>query len=81
VKCNEVGFREDNVRAICNVNKSTKKERKQVEDGCIGEKGIGKYSVWSAKRKASNPSSPSPAESLFTQMASTFSSIKTTFSE
>ena len=41
VECNEVGFSEENVRAICDLNASTKKWRKKVDDGCIGEKGIG----------------------------------------
>lgn len=41
VKCNEVGFTAENVRAICDINGSTKKARKSIEDGCIGEKGIG----------------------------------------
>lgn len=41
VKCNETGFTADNVRAICDINGSTKKARKSIEDGCIGEKGIG----------------------------------------
>jgi len=43
VKCNEVGFTNQNVRAICDINASTKRERKKVDDGCIGEKGIGIY--------------------------------------
>jgi hypothetical protein len=41
VECNEEGFSEENVRAICDLNASTKKWRKRVDDGCIGEKGIG----------------------------------------
>ena len=41
VECNEVGFSEENVRAICDLNASTKKWRKKVDDGYIGEKGIG----------------------------------------
>ena len=41
VRGNEIGFTEENVRAICDVNASTKKGRKKVDDGCIGEKGIG----------------------------------------
>jgi hypothetical protein len=41
VKCNEVGFTEQNMRALCDINASTKRERKQSDDGCIGEKGIG----------------------------------------
>jgi hypothetical protein len=36
-----VGFTDKNVQAICDINASTKMERKKVEDGCIGEKGIG----------------------------------------
>jgi hypothetical protein len=42
VKCNEIGFTEQNVQAICDINASTKTKRKELEDGCIGEKGIGK---------------------------------------
>jgi len=42
VKCNEVGFTEANVRALCDINKSTKKGLKQGIDASIGEKGIGK---------------------------------------
>lgn len=41
VECNETGFTEKDVRAICKVNASTKKWRKGVLEGCIGEKGIG----------------------------------------
>lgn len=42
VKNNEVGFNEKNVRAICQVGKSTKKKIQ----GYIGEKGIGFKSVF-----------------------------------
>lgn len=42
VKNNEVGFNEKNVRAICQVGKSTKKKNQ----GYIGEKGIGFKSVF-----------------------------------
>jgi len=41
VKCNEVGFTPENVQAICDINASTKKKSKQLDDGFIGEKGIG----------------------------------------
>jgi hypothetical protein len=41
VKCNEVGFTLENVQAICDLNASTKKKSKQMDDGFIGEKGIG----------------------------------------
>lgn len=41
VKCNEVGFTPENVQAICDINASTKKKNKQLDDGFIGEKGIG----------------------------------------
>jgi hypothetical protein len=37
IKCNEVGFVEENVRAICSVGESHKKQR----IGFIGKKGIG----------------------------------------
>jgi hypothetical protein len=42
VKSNEVGFTKDNVHAICDINASTKRQKKNIENGCIGEKGIGK---------------------------------------
>ncbi len=42
VRNNEAGFTEENVRAICDVNKTTKKKI----DGYIGEKGIGFKSVF-----------------------------------
>ncbi|MDB6066910.1 MAG: hypothetical protein JWR26_3118 [Pedosphaera sp.] len=40
---NEVGFKVENVRSLCSVGQSTKKERNQ---GYIGEKGIGFKSVF-----------------------------------
>ncbi|TAL00752.1 MAG: hypothetical protein EPO07_09255, partial [Verrucomicrobia bacterium] len=40
---NEVGFKLENVRSLCSVGQSTKKERTQ---GYIGEKGIGFKSVF-----------------------------------
>jgi len=40
---NEVGFKLENVRSLCSVGQSTKKERNQ---GYIGEKGIGFKSVF-----------------------------------
>jgi hypothetical protein len=42
VQNNEIGFSEDNVRAICNVGRSTKTK----VEGYIGEKGIGFKSVF-----------------------------------
>ncbi|KAL9610942.1 MAG: hypothetical protein Q9167_004384 [Letrouitia subvulpina] len=41
VQCNEKGFTEEDVNALCNVSKSTKKSRET-----IGEKGIGFKSVF-----------------------------------
>jgi hypothetical protein len=41
VKCNEVGFTLVNLQAICDINASTKKKSKSLDDGFIGEKGIG----------------------------------------
>ncbi|KAL9113802.1 MAG: hypothetical protein Q9187_007574, partial [Circinaria calcarea] len=41
IDCNEAGFSEQNVRALCNVNKSTK-----TTTGTIGEKGVGFKSVF-----------------------------------
>lgn len=44
IKNNEEGFLEENIRSICDVGKSTKKNRKR--EGYIGEKGIGFKSVF-----------------------------------
>jgi hypothetical protein len=76
VKCNEVGFTEQNVQAICDINASTKTERKKVDDGCIGEKGIGDFLSTSKTnlRKVSNRFFQSPIGSLFTQMGLIFAS-------
>jgi hypothetical protein len=42
IKCNEMGFTEENVRAICDICASTKRLPDSVTDGgSIGEKGIG----------------------------------------
>ncbi|KAL5492840.1 hypothetical protein ACEPAI_4288 [Sanghuangporus weigelae] len=41
LSCNEVGFSESNVRAICKIGASTKKNI----SGFIGEKGIGKHTL------------------------------------
>ncbi|MCJ1390350.1 hypothetical protein MMC18_003209 [Xylographa bjoerkii] len=41
VDCNETGFSEANVKAICSIGQSTK-----PIEGCIGEKGIGFKSCW-----------------------------------
>ena len=48
IKNNEIGFRHDNVSAICAMGKTTKKK----EQGYIGEKGIGFKSVF---RVTDNP--------------------------
>lgn len=45
VGCNEVGFSQANVEAICDINDSTKKV-KDAAKGYIGEKGIGFKSVF-----------------------------------
>ncbi len=42
IQNNEIGFIEENVRALCNIKKSTKKKI----DGYVGEKGIGFKSVF-----------------------------------
>ena len=42
VESNETGFEERHVRALCDINHSTKKDRKVTENDSIGEKGIGK---------------------------------------
>lgn len=47
VDCNEAGFSKDDLRAICDVGKSSKSKR----DGYIGEKGIGFKSVFMAAWK------------------------------
>ena len=46
--CNEKGFKEEHVRALCSVGKSTKSAQKATEGyvGYIGEKGIGFKSVF-----------------------------------
>ena len=46
VDCNELGFWEQDVKAICNVDATTKKKDKSA--GYIGEKGIGFKSVFKA---------------------------------
>ncbi|CAK7211844.1 hypothetical protein SBRCBS47491_001261 [Sporothrix bragantina] len=48
--CNEDGFTEENVRAICNIGKSSKKMENLLagDDGYTGEKGIGFKSVFMA---------------------------------
>ncbi|TFY59489.1 hypothetical protein EVJ58_g5745 [Rhodofomes roseus] len=45
IECNEKGFDEDNVKAICDIGASTKAKAKKVE-GYIGEKGIGFKAVF-----------------------------------
>jgi len=45
IDCNEVGFDEANVEALCRIGASTKKRRERSE-GYIGEKGIGFKSVF-----------------------------------
>ena len=45
IQNNEVGFKEENVRALCDIKKSTKKK----VDGYVGEKGIGFKSVFKGR--------------------------------
>lgn len=45
VESNETGFEEKNVRALCDINDSTKTDHKATVNGSIGEKGIGKFTV------------------------------------
>ena len=47
LKNNEIGFSEDNVRALCRIGQSTKKKT----DGFIGEKGIGFKSVFAVTER------------------------------
>ena len=47
VDCNEQGFSEDNLRAICDIGRSSKAS----SQGYIGEKGIGFKSVFMAAYK------------------------------
>jgi hypothetical protein len=54
VECNEDGFTEENLRAICDIGKSSK----QGAQGYIGEKGIGFKSVFMAAWKAHIESGP-----------------------
>ncbi|RUS33063.1 hypothetical protein BC938DRAFT_473251 [Jimgerdemannia flammicorona] len=44
IRNNELGFNEDNVRALCNIGHSTKERMRR--EGYIGEKGIGFKSVF-----------------------------------
>ncbi|KAK7428051.1 hypothetical protein QQZ08_005483 [Neonectria magnoliae] len=44
--CNEIGFTFDNIDALIQVGKSTKKSAVSGQRGCIGEKGIGFKSVF-----------------------------------
>ncbi|KAJ7725654.1 hypothetical protein DFH07DRAFT_931477 [Mycena maculata] len=54
VACNEVGFEERQVRAICKIGASTKKD----QQGYIGEKGIGFKSVFKVADKVFISSGP-----------------------
>ncbi|TFY59494.1 hypothetical protein EVJ58_g5749 [Rhodofomes roseus] len=45
IRCNEKGFRADNVEAICDIGNSTKR-RETRSEGYIGEKGIGFKAVF-----------------------------------
>ncbi|KAK0705518.1 hypothetical protein B0H67DRAFT_558107 [Lasiosphaeris hirsuta] len=54
VECNEDGFTEENLRAICNVGKSSK----MGAQGYIGEKGIGFKSVFKVASKVHIQSGP-----------------------
>ncbi|KAH9928331.1 uncharacterized protein B0H18DRAFT_1118012 [Fomitopsis serialis] len=45
IRCNEKGFRVDNVEAICDIGSSTKR-RETRSEGYIGEKGIGFKAVF-----------------------------------
>ncbi|KAJ6590013.1 hypothetical protein DFH09DRAFT_1074494 [Mycena vulgaris] len=54
VTCNENGFKEDQVRAICKIGASTKKH----QTGYIGEKGIGFKSVFKVADKVFISSDP-----------------------
>jgi hypothetical protein len=45
MECNEVGFKEANIEALCRIGDSTKKARDRTK-GYIGEKGIGFKSVF-----------------------------------
>lgn len=44
--CNENGFSLDQIDALCCIGKSTKKSKKDVHSGYVGEKGIGFKSVF-----------------------------------
>ena len=62
VDCNEDGFTEANVRAICSITKSGKivssKTEEQRQQGYIGEKGIGFKSVFKVASKVHIQSEP-----------------------
>lgn len=84
MKCNEVGFTEENVRAICKINDSTKKANKGVDDGCIGEKGIGilfSHGISANRIQALNPFFPFRIVSRSSRMDSTFASTNVDCSE
>lgn len=45
--CNESGFSIEQIESLCEIGDSTKKHHKDIEDGYIGEKGLGFKSVFS----------------------------------
>ncbi|KAI9759220.1 MAG: hypothetical protein M4579_002508 [Chaenotheca gracillima] len=51
IDCNEIGFKDAHVRALCNVGKSTKTSSTDSQDGYIGEKGIGFKSVFKVAKR------------------------------
>ncbi|MCJ1319566.1 hypothetical protein MMC15_004902 [Xylographa vitiligo] len=53
VDCNEKGFSEANVKAICSIGQSTTPVK-----GCIGEKGIGFKSCWKFAKTVAISSGP-----------------------
>ncbi|KAI9842538.1 MAG: hypothetical protein M1838_003082 [Thelocarpon superellum] len=56
--CNELGFEEAHVRALCNVGKSTKGSGKGRQEGYIGEKGIGFKSIFKVAERVHINSPP-----------------------
>ena len=51
IDCNEIGFKEAHVRALCSVGKSTKTATSGRQEGYIGEKGIGFKSVFKVAQR------------------------------
>ncbi|KAI9679215.1 MAG: hypothetical protein M1817_005234 [Caeruleum heppii] len=58
IDCNEVGFQDNHVRALCSVGNSTKVNATGRQEGYIGEKGIGFKSVFKVAQRVQIHSPP-----------------------